>query len=235
MATATEKNYYHVGVLLFPGVDILDFAGPIEVLSHALHNHNPDSPDRMFTFDTIARTSLIRAANCLTLKVDVLLDEARKCLSQYDILIVPGGPPSVIQLLAESSIPEVQLIRAYASLPATLNPQRPRILFSICTGALLVGATGLLSGLTVTTHHRALDTLQQLCARFGGKDRKLPEVVFKRYVDGGFLEENSLRVITAGGVSSGLDASFYLVRLLTDSEMVSFISRVMEYDWKQLN
>ncbi|KAF7715704.1 Uncharacterized protein PECH_008532 [Penicillium ucsense] len=235
MSHLTDKQYYHVGVLLFPGVDILDFAGPMEVLSHALHNRNPDEPDRMFLFITIARTSFIQAASSFTIKVDVLLDEALARISQYDILIVPGGPPSVIQPLTDSNIPEVKFIRTFAHLPAPVRPQHPRILFSVCTGALLVGATGVLSGLTVTTHHRALDTLRQICEKFREKNRPLPEVVLRRYVDGGCLEENSLRVITAGGVSSGLDASFYLVRLLTDSEMAAFISRVMEYDWKELN
>jgi putative intracellular protease/amidase len=92
MSTMPGKQYYTVGVLLFQGADILDFAGPMEVLSHVSQNRNPDDPDRMFTIQTIAQTSSIRAASALTVRVDVLLQDALENISEYDILIVPGGP-----------------------------------------------------------------------------------------------------------------------------------------------
>lgn len=234
MSTKTDKQYYNVGVLLFQGADILDFAGPMEVLSHVSHNRNPDNPDRIFTILTIAQTTTIRAANALTVRVDTSLDDALGNISDYDILVVPGGPPSVLQPMVDANVPEVELIRRFAHLPRIASKQ-PRLLFSVCTGAFLLGATGVLSGLTVTTHHRAMNTLRDICVKFGNKSEPPTNVVHKRYRDGGVIKGDAVQVITAGGVSSGLDASFYVVRLLTTTEMAAFVSRLMEYNWNELD
>ena len=234
MSTMPGKQYYNVGILLFQGADILDFAGPMEVLSHVSHNRNPDDPDRMFTIQTIAQTSSIRAVSALSVRVDVLLQDALENISEYDILVVPGGPPSVLQPMVDGNVPEIELIRNFACLPRTTS-RRPRLLFSVCTGAFLLGATGVLSGLTVTTHHRAINTLRDICGKFGDSREPPTNVVHKRYVDGGFIKGDAVQVVTAGGISSGLDASFYVVRLLTTPDMVAFLSRLMEYNWAELD
>ena len=230
MLINAEKKYYKAGVLLFTGADILDFTGPMEVLLHVLHNRNPDGPDRMFAIETIAQSPTIRAANVLTVKVDTLLEDAVKKLADYDMLIIPGGPPSVVQPLVESNAAEVDMIRKFAALPMT-STQRPRILYSVCTGAFLLGGAGILTGMTVTTHHRAVDVLREICERFNGKNGTPTNVVHKRYVDGGLLAGGSVRLITAGGISSGLDATFHIVSMLASSDMAEFVSRVMEYEW----
>lgn len=234
MSTMPGKQYYSVGVLLFQGVDILDFAGPMEVLSHVSHNRNPDDPDRMFTIQTIAQTSSIRAASALTVRVDMLLQDALESISNYDILIVPGGPPSVLQPMVNGNVPEIELIRKFARLPR-MTSQRPRLLFSVCTGAFLLGATGVLSGLTVTTHHRAINTLREICGNFGDSSDPPTNVIHKRYVDGGFIKGDAVQVVTGGGISSGLDASFYVVLLLTTPDVAAFLSRLMEYDWAEID
>lgn len=226
------NQYYRVGVLLFDGGDILDFAGPMEVLSHVSHNQNPDQPDRIFIIETIARSSSICAGNCLTVQTDKLLEDATKHVAKYDILVVPGGPPAAVMPLTNGDNPELEIIRRFAALPLSLSG-RPHVLFSVCTGAFLLGAAGVLSGVTVTTHHRAVDVLQGICDRVG-KDGPSTKVVHKRYIDGGLLPGGTVQILTAGGVSSGLDTSFHLVRQYTSSDMAAYISRVMEYDWKPL-
>ena len=85
--------------------------------------------------------------------------------------------------------------------------------------------------MTVTTHHRAVDVLREICERFNGKNGTPTNVVHKRYVDGGLLAGGSVRLITAGGISSGLDATFHIVSMLASSDMAEFVSRVMEYEW----
>ncbi|CAI7600512.1 unnamed protein product [Penicillium manginii] len=224
MAAIETKQYYRVGVLLFQGVDILDFTGPMEVLSHVSHNRNPDKPDRMFIIETIAQTSIIDAASVMTVKADRLLEEAVEELAEYDMLVVPGGPPAVVQPLVEGNAPEVNIIRKFAALPLT-EPRKPR--------ALLLGAAGILSGMTVTTHHRAVEVLREVCARFSDKNEGPTNVVHKRYMDGGYLKGDSVQLVTAGGISSGLDATFHVVRQLSSPEMAAFVSRVMEYDWAE--
>ncbi|KAJ5134833.1 hypothetical protein N7448_000144 [Penicillium atrosanguineum] len=230
--SSTASQYYKVGVLLFQGADILDFAGPMEVLSHVSHNRDPNQPDRMFTLETIAERPTIRSASgsCLTVQADISLEQALKQINEYDILVVPGGTPSVIEPLVNRNASEIEFIRRFAAL--SLSPsQKPRILFSVCTGSLLVGAAGILSGMTVTTHHRAVDELREICDRFN--KRESSNVIHKRYVDGGLLKGKAVQLISAGGISSGLDASLHLVRQLTSSDMAAFVSRVMEYDWSE--
>ncbi|KAJ5803824.1 uncharacterized protein N7518_000127 [Penicillium psychrosexuale] len=233
MSLKPSNRYYKVGVLLFPGADILDFAGPIEVLSHVSHNRNPESPDRMFEITTVACSPTIRAANSLTVHADLLLPDAVDRISDFHILVIPGGPPSVLQPLLENITPEPDLIRKFAALPVALL-SGTRILLSICTGAFLLGAAGILGGMTVTTHRHALDRLRDICAQFNAPGDHTTTVLHRRYIDGGLLKGDGIRLITAGGVSSGLDATCYLVSQLTTHDMAALVTRVMEYDWREL-
>ncbi|CAI7599462.1 unnamed protein product [Penicillium discolor] len=233
MSFESPNKYYKVGVLLFPGADILDFAGPIEVLSHVSHNRNPDSPDRMFEIKTVACSPAIRAANSLTVHADLLLPDAVDQISDFHILVIPGGPPAVLQPLIESYAPELDLIRKFAALPADKS-LGTRNLLSVCTGAFLLGAAGVLGGMTVTTHHHALDRLRDICARSNAPGEPITTVLHKQYLDGGLLKGGGVRLLTAGGISSGLDATCYLVSQLTTHDMAAFIVRVMEYDWREL-
>ncbi|KAL5693607.1 hypothetical protein EMGR_004612 [Emarellia grisea] len=231
MSSTPPKKYYKVAVLLFEGVDILDFTAPMEVFTHTSHNRNPDNPDRVFQINTIARSRTVNAKKALTVQTDLLLEDAMQGLADFDIMVVPGGPPSLLNALVASNPPEVELIRSFATLPPK-TPDEPRVLFSICTGAFLVGAAGLLTGVSVTTHHRAIEKLREFCIRVNGEGASPPEVSHKRYIDAGVLKVGSARLLTAAGVSSCLDASLYLVSQLTSLDMSAFISRVMEYDWK---
>ncbi|KAJ5462625.1 hypothetical protein N7475_007569 [Penicillium sp. IBT 31633x] len=233
MSSEPSSQYYKVGVLLIPGGDILDFAGPIEVLTHVSHNRNPDSPDRIFEIKTIASSPMICAANTLTVQADILLPDAIERISEFHILVIPGGPPSVLQPLINGDAPEVHLIRKFAALPADTS-SGPRILFSVCTGAYLLGAAAVLAGMTVTTHHRGLDVLRDICARFNSPGGPPTTVTHKRYIDSGLLSGGGVQLITAGGVSSGLDATCYIVSQLATNDMAAFVARVMEYNWLEL-
>ena len=233
MSSPSERQYSKVGVLVFTGADLLDFTGPMEVLSHVLHNHNPEDPDSMFTIETIARTPTIRSICSITVKVDKLIEDAVNDIAEYDMLVVPGGPPNMIQPLLEDNSPEVDFIRKFANLPLP-SSQKPRMLLSVCTGSFLLGGAGILGGMTVTTHHRAVDALRDICERFSEKNDPPVTVMHKRYKDGGNLKGGAVRLVTAGGVSSGLDATFYIVRELAGPDMAAFVSRLMEYDWTEL-
>lgn len=233
MSSESPNKYYKVGVLLFPGADILDFAGPIEVLSHVSHNRNPDSPDRMFEIKTIACSPAIRAASSLTVHADLLLPDAVDQISDFHILVIPGGPPAVLQPLTEKNAPELDLIRKFAALPADKS-LGTRTLLSVCTGAFLLGAGGVLGGMTVTTHHHALDKLRDICARSNTPGEPGTTVLHRRYLDGGLLKGGAVRLLTAGGISSGLDVTCYLVSQLATHDMAAFIVRVMEYDWREV-
>jgi transcriptional regulator GlxA family with amidase domain len=127
-------------------------------------------------------------------------------LPPADILIVPGGAGS----------------RALLDKPnvvAWIQQQAPRveILASVCTGSLLLAKAGLLQGLACTTHHTAIDSLQSLVS-------KDTPVVAQRYIDHG-------KIVTAGGISAGIDMSLYLVHKLLGEDALKATTQEMEYAW----
>jgi transcriptional regulator GlxA family with amidase domain len=85
----------------------------------------------------------------------------------------------------------------------------------VCTGALVLAAAGLLKGLTATTHWHAADELNKLGARY------VPQRVVEHLPD---------RILTAAGVSSGIDMALRLVELLVDREAAEASQLIIEYD-----
>ncbi|HEX5403090.1 MAG TPA: DJ-1/PfpI family protein, partial [Pseudonocardiaceae bacterium] len=86
---------------------------------------------------------------------------------------------------------------------------------SVCTGALVLAAAGLLAGLTATTHWRTAELLNKLGACY------VPERV---------VEHLPERILTAAGVSSGIDMALRLVELLVDREAAEACQLMIEYD-----
>jgi putative intracellular protease/amidase len=121
-----------------------------------------------------------------------------------DVVVVPGG------------IGTRQLIHDEA-IRGWLHSVHPHTTFttSVCTGSLLLAAAGLLDGLTATTHWSAADLLNELGARY------VPERV---------VEHLPQRIVTAAGVSSGIDMALRLVELLVDREAAQAAQLLIEYD-----
>ncbi|OBK93960.1 thiamine biosynthesis protein ThiJ [Mycobacterium asiaticum] len=121
-----------------------------------------------------------------------------------DVVVVPGGIGTRV-LIGDETI------------SGWLRAVHPGTIFttSVCTGALLLGGAGLLDGLTATTHWAAIDELNKLGARY------VPERV---------VEHLPQRIITAAGVSSGIDMALRLVELLVDREAAQAIQLLIEYD-----
>ncbi|KAJ5109625.1 ThiJ/PfpI family protein [Penicillium argentinense] len=206
---------HHFAILIFDGADMLDFNGTNEDLE-SRQQRQPDShPHRANRqrHQTNRRPPHPRLVSIPT----------------YDILLIPGTAPSLVHALVEADKPEKELIRTFASA----SSPKPRILFSICTGSFLLGAAGILAGTTVTTHQHALDVLRSICAAHGTGLYEKTRVVRRRFVDGGFVRGTRVQVITAGGISSGLEATFYIICLLLGAERASWVSREMEYGWKE--
>src|ERR1700683_3397691 len=109
-----------------------------------------------------------------------------------DVLLVPGGGGIWSLLEDQDFLGWVRRVHATT-----------RFTTSVCTGSLLLAAAGLLDGLTATTHWRAADLLNELGARY------VPERV---------VEHLPQRIITAAGVSSGIDMALRLVELLVDRQ-----------------
>lgn len=176
------------GILCFPKVQQLDLTGPYEVFASA----------RGATVHLLWKDlQPIRAATGLALTPDTRLADA----PDVDVLCVPGGG-GVNALLNDEEV--LAFVRDKAS--------RARFVTSVCTGALVLGKAGLLSGRRATTHWNALDFLPG----FGATP------VEERVVRDGNL-------ITAGGVTSGIDFGLTVVAELMGRAEAETIQLALEY------
>ncbi len=189
-------------IMLFDDVDTLDFSGPLEVFSITGQRATGPVP---FSVTTVAERQLPPVTTRSGLRITPYYTYANA--PQADILIVPGG----LGARHERHNPvTVNFIRQQAS--------GAELVFSVCTGALLLGAAGLLDGLRATTHHRALDELAETapaCSIVRGV----------RYVDNG-------KIITSAGITAGIDTALYIVSRLTNLDTALETARHLEYRWQ---
>jgi len=147
------------------------------------------------------RRGEVRTENgMLGVSCDATFDE----IGAPDVVVFPGGI-GTRQLIGDDDI------RGWLQ---SVHPHT-RFTTSVCTGALPLAAAGLLDGLTATTHWRAKDLLNELGARY------VPQRV---------VEHLPQRIITAAGVSSGIDMALRLVELLVDRQAAQAAQLLIEYD-----
>ena len=177
-----------VGMVLFPGLTQLDLTGAYEVLARM-----PDTRVHL-----VASTlDPVRSEWGLTIMPDVTFRDA----PALDVLCVPGGW-GVNRYLADDEL--LGFLRT--------RGERARYVTSVCSGALLLGAAGLLRGYRATTHWLSLDLLPLLGA----------EAVAQRVV-------RDRSRITGAGVTAGLDFGLALAAELFGSEVAQRIQLAIEY------
>ena len=186
-----------VAILLFDEVEVLDFAGPFEVFAVT---DELAQAERFRVLTVAAERRAIRARNGLSVNPDHALADC----PPVDILIVPGGFGTRTLLKDQPVLAWIKTVNRTAEIVA-----------SVCTGALVLGAAGLLDGLRVTTHHEAFDLLREHAPR-------ATVVESGRFVDNG-------RILTAGGISAGIDMALHLVARLYDVPTAQQTARYMEY------
>ena len=183
-----EDTHLLIGSLLFEGMDQIDLTGPFEVLSRV-----PNSTYRIY-----AKTnSPVRDLNGLRLIADATLAEA----PPLDVLHVPGGHGQEALMEDPEVITWIQRQAGGA-----------RCIFSVCTGALLCGAAGLLKGRRATTHWSSL----HLLPFFGAILVNERVVVDANYV-------------FAAGVTAGIDGALRLAAELRGDEVAQAIQLDMVY------
>jgi transcriptional regulator GlxA family with amidase domain len=216
------KVLYHV----HPKLDTMDFTGPFEILSTPVHVSTLSSsgPTKIFQ-NTIAAVSEFTITNQnLTLKHHIPTSEAHANLVDYDVLVIPGGgSPGVL----EGKTEPLGLINAFASLPKK-GDGSIRTILSVCTGSLLLAEAGVLDGKSATTHPFYYGKLGDISA-LKGKTNVLKERFVVNEVD----EEKGLRIITAGGISCGLDASLWLIGELVSKECLDFVAGRVQYAYRE--
>ncbi|CRG84819.1 hypothetical protein PISL3812_02009 [Talaromyces islandicus] len=213
-----------VAILVYPDADILDITGPLGIFSTStLHD--------AFSFTIIAHAETTQTCSHIRIPRDMSLDHARfdpTVLSGFDVLLVPGGSLESLEGIAQDAeSPEVQFVRAFAEQN---NGTKRRTLFSVCSGALMLATAGVLVGKTVTTHHLAADALRAQCSKHPGPETTV--VLQSRYQDTG-LTDHGVRVLTAAGVSAGMDAACYFIATEFGVEQADRAARMNEFQWEK--
>ena len=176
------------GLLVFPNVQQLDLTGPYEVFASW-----PQARVRL-----VAKTlEPVTSSTGLVLKPDASFDDC----PQLDVLCVPGGA-GVNALMADDAT--IAFVRQQA--------EGARFVTSVCTGALVLGAAGLLKGKRATTHWASHHLLATLGA--------IP--VQARVVRDGNL-------MTGGGVTAGIDFALALIAEVAGREVAEAIELSLEY------
>jgi putative intracellular protease/amidase len=179
-----------VAILVFDGITALDAIGPYEVLARL--------PGARVTFAAPSRGLVRTGDRAVGLAADASLDEVAAC----DLLVVPGG-------FGTRALERDERVLAWIrKVDATT-----RITASVCTGALLLGAAGLLRGRRANTHWTSRPRL----AEFGA----VP--VAERVVRDG-------KYATAAGVSAGIDLALSLAVELAGRDVAAAIQLGIEYD-----
>ena len=177
-------------ILLFDRFEPLDAIGPYEILGHV--------PGAKVRFVAPEPGRITDVLGSLPVDVPTRYSEVEAC----DVLLVPGGG-GVRALLDDQDVLD-WVNRVHATT---------RFTTSVCTGALLLAAAGLLDGLTAATHWGAADRIAEYGAAY----------TTERVVRHG-------RVITSAGVSSGIDMALQLAALLADETTAQAIQLYTEYD-----
>ncbi|MFJ8647677.1 DJ-1/PfpI family protein [Streptomyces sp. NPDC093546] len=200
-AAAVGGKPLRVHIVLYEGVEELDFIAPYEVFSAAPFFAARPVEVRYVTVDG---TTAVRAA--YGTEVHGVRPWAPH---RADLLVVPGGG------YARRDSPGVWAEIQRGALPKALAAAaRPGLTVSaLCTGTMLLSAAGLTRNRPCTTHHRARQDLQDQ----GGVVKNA------RVVDDGDL-------VTAGGVTSGLDLGLWLVRRELGPDAATGLEAMLEYE-----
>ena len=179
----------NIVIYLYDGMTALDAVGPYEVLSCLR--------DAEITFVAEQAGPVLTDTGHLSLVATKGIGE----VNAADMLLVPGGPGDAAQMENASVLAWIQKIHATTDLTT-----------SVCTGALILGAAGILEGKRATTYWSRLEKLSD----FGAIPQK------KRFVRDG-------KIITAAGVSAGIDMALALVADMKGKAAARAIRLGIEY------
>ena len=180
-----------IGLLLFPKVTQLDLTGPFEAFARI--------PGARVHIIWKRIEPVISDVGLQLLPTTTFAD-----CPKLDVICVPGGPGQV-DLMDDTEV--IEFVRRQG--------ETARYVTSVCTGALVLGAAGLLQGYEAATHWASMDNLPY----FGAKP------VAKRIV----IDRNR---ITGGGITAGIDFGLYVASLLSDQTTAEKIQLFLEYDPK---
>lgn len=182
----------HVAIVLYDGFTALDAVGPYEILvslpATQVHfvsdHHGPVTAD--------------------TGQLQLIANKTWHELPLPDVIVIPGGGTGLMKAVENHALRN-WLLEAHAHSMWTT---------SVCTGVFLLGVTGIVAGLNVTTHWGSRNAIASYCQA---------TYLAERFVVQG-------KIITAAGVSAGIDMALYLAQQLSDIDTAQAIQLACEYD-----
>jgi transcriptional regulator GlxA family with amidase domain len=192
-----------VAIVLYEGFDELDAIGPYEVLENAAEA-GADLDVALYTLEPAGR---VTASHGLAVEPDSALDDL--AFGDPDLVVVPGGGwTDGTEHGARAEVERGALPDAIAA-----RHRDGATVVSVCTGGMILAAAGVLDGRPTTTHHGAIDDLRETAAN----------VVDARVID-------DSDVLTAGGVTAGLDLALWLVEREFGDDVAEMVASEMEYE-----
>lgn len=188
MTTIPKEIHLNIGAIIFPDLDQTDFTAPFEILSRV-----PNS-----TFHILWKEKIpVRDVRGLILTPEKTFIES----PPLDLLLVPGG-------YGQEALMEDETVLSFIREQAV----NAKYVFSVCTGALICGAAGLLKGVRATTHWSSFHLLEY----FGA----IP-IDERVVIDGSF--------VSAAGVTAGIDGALRVAALLRGDRVAQEIQLHIQY------
>ncbi|ROS73030.1 DJ-1/PfpI family protein [Cellulomonas sp. PhB143] len=190
----------HIGILVFDGAEELDVVGPFEVL--AAWATLSDLSPRVTTFSPDGNGVRLAKGLCL------VPDRSAADVGPLHVLVHPGGRGTRALTADPAHLAWLHEVRATTPVVA-----------SVCTGALVLAAAGLLAGRPATTHYHHFDELASL-------DPSVLVDVDARFVDDGDVVTSAG---VAAGIAAGIDMALHLVARLENDSAAARVSEAIQY------
>jgi transcriptional regulator GlxA family with amidase domain len=187
-----------VAVIVFEGVDEVDAIGPYEVFANAAQG----GADVSVSLVTLDGRDEVTGSHGVHIRPHGTFDGA-------DLVVVPGGGWN--DRAPEGAWAQAQ--RGELGTALTAHRQGGGHLASVCTGGMILASAGLLDGVEATTHHGAIDQLQDHGA--------IPRT--ERVID-------AREIVTCGGVTSGIDMALWIVEREFGKKLADGVAREMEHE-----
>ncbi|HWT02048.1 MAG TPA: DJ-1/PfpI family protein [Pyrinomonadaceae bacterium] len=200
---AAKQQRQNVAILIFDGVQIIDYTGPYEVLGGMGKRHVytvAEKPDAITT----------------NMGMRVIPNYTFENQPKPDIIIVPGGGSSEPGEQARGVGAQLENRKVINWIQA--SAKEAKYVMSVCNGAFLLAKAGLLDGLEATTTAGLVEKLRSVAT-------KTRVVNDKRFVDNG-------KIITTGGLSSGIDGALHLIEKMDGKGWAQMSAYGIEYDWR---
>ncbi len=191
----------NVAIVVYEGMEILDFAGPAEVFAAAGSFAHPGKGTALNVYTVSKSTKPLKSQGFITIVPEYSIENAPR----PDLVVIPGGSSGSI-----TNDPEFfGWVKGAAG--------KSEVTLTVCTGAFVLAKAGYLDGKEITTWYGAVEKLRLEAPKSTVQSGR-------RFVDNG-------RFVTTAGVSAGIDGSLHVVARLFGRAVADQTARYMEYHW----